>query len=388
MRRISVFTGTRAEYGLLYWIMRGLEESTEVDFQLYVGGMHLSHEFGHTVDQIEDDGFQITERLEFLISSDSAVAICKSMGLGVITSAEVLARHQPDLLVILGDRFEALAIAQAAMVLRIPIAHIHGGETTEGLIDEAVRHSITKMSQLHFTATELYRQRVIQLGEQPNKVINSGAPGVDNIVRLPLLQRHELTDTIGFNLDAPYVLVTYHPVTLVSGGASESLEYLLEELNFYPDYKVVVSYPNADTDGRRLIEILKKYKDAAPDRIYLVHSLGQLRYLSILKHCAAVLGNSSSGLIEAPAVGVPTLNIGKRQQGRISGSTVINCDADRASISIGLNKVLSAEFKKTCQNASNPYGVGDASKVIVDELISHKLDSLVEKSFYDLGSKL
>ena len=387
MRKIAVFTGTRAEYGLLYWVIKELAESPEVDLQLYVGGMHLSHEFGYTMEQIVSDGFRVTESLDFLLSSDTAVAICKSMGLATISAAEALSRHKPDILVLLGDRFECLAVAQAAMVMRIPIAHIHGGESTEGLIDEAVRHSITKMSHLHFTATEFYRQRVIQLGEHPKNVINSGAPGVDNVIRLPLLQRNELTDAIGFDLDGPYVLVTYHPVTLVSGGEPAALEALLEELKRYPNYKVVACYPNADTDGRRLIEILKRYENTEPDRVYLVRSLGQLRYLSLLKHCEAVLGNSSSGLIEAPAAGVPTLNIGKRQQGRITGATVLSCDANRTSISAGLVKVLSKEFKIDCANARNPYGGGDSSRVIVDKLISHKLEGLIEKSFYDLGNK-
>lgn len=384
MRKIAVFTGTRAEYGLLYWVMRGLEESTKVNFQLFVGGMHLSPEFGHTIDQIENDGFQITDRFEFLLSSDSAVAVCKSMSLALISAAEAFARHKPDLLVLLGDRFESLAIAQAAMVSRIPIAHIHGGEITEGLIDEAVRHSITKMAHLHFTAAEPYRQRVIQLGEQPEKVFNSGAPGIDSIVKLPLLKREQLSDAIGFNLENPYFLLTYHPVTLVGGGDSEALENLLAGLDRYPNFQVVVSYPNADTDGRRLIKILKTYRDTQPNRVHLVHSLGQLRYLSLLKYCKAILGNSSSGLIEAPTFGVPTLNIGKRQKGRLSGDTVLNCNSTRISILNGLEKILSSEFMDTSAKAVNPYGIGAASKMIVDELISHDLAGLVDKSFYDL----
>lgn len=384
MRKIAVFTGTRAEYGLLYWVMRGLQESAEVNCQIFVGGMHLSQEFGYTVDQIENDGFQITDRFEFLLSSDSAVAVCKSMGLALISAAEAFSRHKPELLVLLGDRFESLAVAQAAMISRIPIAHIHGGETTEGLIDEAVRHSITKMAHLHFTAAEPYRQRVIQLGEQPDKVFNSGAPGIDSIVRLPLLKREQLSDAIGFKLENAYFLVTYHPVTLISGGVSEALENLLAELDRYPNYQVVVSYPNADTDGRHLIEILKAYRDAQPNRVHLVRSLGQLRYLSLLKHCKAVLGNSSSGLIEAPTFGVPTLNIGERQKGRLSGDTVLNCDSTRISILNGLKKILSPEFLEASTEAVNPYGIGAASRMIVDELISHDLEGLVEKSFHDL----
>ena len=387
MRKIAVFTGTRAEYGLLYWIIKELNDSEEIELQLFVGGMHLVSEFGHTVAQIEQDGFQITDRWEFLLSSDSPVGLSKSMGLAMISAAESFARHKPDLLVVLGDRFEALAVAQAAMVSRVPIAHIHGGEKTEGLIDEAIRHSITKMAHLHFTATEPYRGRVIQLGERPEKVFNFGAPGIDSAVRLELLSRSELAKAIEFDLARPYFLLTYHPVTLKSGGAWETLENLLSALNEYPGYQIVASYPNADTDGRRLIQILNSYANSYPDRVCLVHSLGQVRYLSLLKHCSAVIGNSSSGLIEAPTFGVPTLNIGSRQRGRLSGASVLHCEESADSISTGLRVILSSEFRSICKNSKNPYGVGDASKSIVNELLSHDLNGLIEKTFYDFGEE-
>lgn len=384
MKKIAVFTGTRAEYGLLYWIIKALHEANEAELQLWVGGMHLSPEFGYTVNQIEEDGFSVTERLDFLLSSDSPVAISKSMGLAIISAAEAFERNKPDLLVVLGDRFESLAIAQAAMIARVPIAHIHGGETTEGLIDEAIRHSITKMAHLHFTATETYRKRVIQLGEQPNCVFNMGAPGIDSIKKLPLISKENLSAAVGFNLDKPYFVVTYHPVTLEAGGSSASLEYLLEALDEFPEYQTVISYPNADTDGRRLIKILDEYQELHPQRVFLVRSLGQLKYLSVVKHSVAVLGNSSSGLIEAPTFGIPTLNIGNRQKGRLCGETVVNCGESKNDILEAINKILEPEFQKKCRNATNPYGTGDSSEKIVQKLLSYPLDNLLQKSFFDL----
>ncbi|GLR63050.1 UDP-N-acetylglucosamine 2-epimerase [Marinospirillum insulare] len=384
MKKIAVFTGTRAEYGLLYWVIKYLHEAPEVSLQLMVGGMHLSPEFGYTVKQIEEDGFLVTERLDFLLSSDSPVAISKSMALATISAAEAFERNQPDLLVVLGDRFESMAVSQAAMIARVPIAHIHGGETTEGLIDEAVRHSITKMAHLHFTATEAYRKRVIQLGEHPELVFNTGAPGIDSIKKLPLISKKELSSAVGFNLDKPYFVVTYHPVTLEVGGGSISLEYLLAALDEYPEYQAIISYPNADTDGRRLIKILDKYQELHPDRVFLVRSLGQLKYLSALKHCVAVLGNSSSGLIEAPTFGVPTLNIGNRQKGRLCGETVVSCGESKTEILAAMKKILNPDFQESCRKAINPYGSGNASEKIVKQLLSHSLDNLLEKSFYDM----
>jgi UDP-hydrolysing UDP-N-acetyl-D-glucosamine 2-epimerase len=387
MRKIGVFTGTRAEYGLLYWVMKGLQLEKNIDFQLFVGGMHLSREFGFTVEQIEADGFNITERLDFLLSSDSSEAIAKSMALALMSASEAFNRHRPDLLVILGDRFEAMAIAQAAMILRVPIAHIHGGETTEGVIDEAVRHSISKMAHLHFSATESYRKRVIQLGEHPDRVFNFGAPGIDSIKQLKLLDREELSADLGFKLNEPYFVVTFHPVTLMDGGDSGALVNLISALNHYPNYKVLVSYPNADADNGELIKILDAYYQNNKDRVLLLRSLGQLRYLSALKHCKAALGNSSSGLIEAPSFGIPTLNIGDRQKGRLAGATVLSCDSTKSSITEGLCTILSSEFMEVCAREKNPYGIGRASQKIVSKLVSHPLNGLVKKQFYDLSGE-
>ena len=385
MKKIAVFTGTRAEYGLLYWVIKGLQEATEVELQLYVGGMHLSPEFGYTIEQIEKDGFFVNERMEFLLSSDSPVGITKSMGLALINSAEVLERNKPDLIVLLGDRFESMAVAQAAMVACIPIAHIHGGETTEGLIDEAVRHSITKMSHLHFPATEGYKKRIQQLGETPERIFNFGAPGIDSIIKLELLKREELTKALGFSLDQPYFMVTYHPVTLEARGASDSLVNLLKVLDEYPNHQLIVTYPNADTHGRKLIEILDEYQNANPSRVLLTRSLGQLRYLSAMKYCDAVIGNSSSGLIETPTFNVPTVNIGNRQKGRIAGETVLHCDESIESIKDTISKAVSADFIEHCQKSSNPYGTGDSSGRIVEKLINYPLTGIVNKKFYDLS---
>ena len=385
MRKIAVFTGTRAEYGLLYWVIKGLQEATEVELQLYVGGMHLSPEFGYTIEQIEEDGFFVNERMEFLLSSDSPVGITKSMGLALINSAEVIERNKPDLIVLLGDRFESMAVAQAAMVACIPIAHIHGGETTEGLIDEAVRHSITKMSHLHFPATEGYKKRIQQLGETPERIFNFGAPGIDSIIKLQLLEREELTKAIGFSLDKPYFMVTYHPVTLEAGGASDSLVNLLKVLDEYPNHQLIVTYPNADTHGRKLIEILDEYQSANPSRVLLTRSLGQLRYLSAMKYCDAVIGNSSSGLIETPTFNVPTVNIGNRQKGRIAGETVLHCDESLESIKDTISKAVSADFIEHCQKSSNPYGTGDSSERIVEKLINYPVLGIVNKKFNDLS---
>jgi UDP-N-acetylglucosamine 2-epimerase (non-hydrolysing)/GDP/UDP-N,N'-diacetylbacillosamine 2-epimerase (hydrolysing) len=384
MRKIAVFTGTRAEYGLLYWVIKGIQESDLSELQLYAGGMHLSPEFGYTVNQIIDDGFPITEKMEFLLSSDTPVGIAKSMALALIGAAEALERHKPDLLVLLGDRFESMALAQAAMLACIPIAHIHGGETTEGLIDEAVRHSMTKMSHFHFTTTETYKKRVIQLGEKPDTVFNVGAPGIDSIIKLPLMDKDSLAKSINFDLSSKYFMITYHPVTLEASGSSQALLTLNQALESFPDFNCIITYPNADTHGRELIKILDDFKKKNPDRVLLVQSLGQLRYLSLLKYCTAVIGNSSSGLIEAPTFNVPTINIGNRQKGRIAGETVIQCGHSLEDIKGAIKIAISPKFKLCCKQAKNPYGNGDSSIHIVKELLSCSLDKSIVKSFYDI----
>ena len=377
MRKIAVFTGTRAEYGLLYWLLKDIQTDSALELQLLVSAMHLSPEFGMTYQQIEADGFAITEKVEMLLSSDSAVGTAKSIGLGVIGFADALARIKPDVLIILGDRFEALAVAQAAMILRIPIAHIHGGEITEGAYDDAIRHAITKLSLLHFTSTETHRNRVIQLGESPSRVHNVGAVGLDHLARSDLMSVSALATSLSFKLEQPYVLVTYHPVTLASEPAEESFLNLLAALDEYPEFQVILTYPNADDGGRAIIPLLEAYAKKQPQRVLAIPSLGQLRYLSAVKHAAAVVGNSSSGIIEIPSFKVPTVNIGERQRGRLAAKSVFSCAADTGSIVSTLSSALDADLSQV----SNPYGKGNASGAVLEQL---KLADLTEvKTFYD-----
>jgi UDP-N-acetylglucosamine 2-epimerase (non-hydrolysing)/GDP/UDP-N,N'-diacetylbacillosamine 2-epimerase (hydrolysing) len=385
VKKIAVFTGTRAEYGLLYWLMRGVQEDSALDLQVIVSGMHLLPEFGETVRAIEQDGFEIDARVDMLMSSSSGVGIAKSIGVGTLGFADALDRLSPDCVVVLGDRFEALAIAQAAMVMQIPLVHIHGGELTEGLIDEAIRHSITKMAHLHFTSTETYRKRVIQLGEQPDRVFNVGAPALENIRRLELLEQPELEESLGFKLEEAPLLVTYHPVTLKEGGGIESLRDLLTALDEQvARRKIVITFPNADTHGRDLIPLLQAFADKNPGRVMLAQSLGQVRYLSLLKLAGAVVGNSSSGLLEAPALRVPTVDIGIRQQGRLKPKTVVSSDDDLVSIRRALEHALSEEHRRICETAGNPYGDGYVTEKILPVLKGCEKEGLLFKSFYNV----
>ncbi|HHH1036041.1 TPA: UDP-N-acetylglucosamine 2-epimerase, partial [Yersinia enterocolitica] len=331
-KTVAVFSGTRADYGLLYWLMFDINKDPDLILKLLVSGTHLSPEFGLTYKKIEDDGFKIDEKIEILLSSDSAVGTAKSMGLGIISFADALNRIAPDLLVVLGDRFEALAVAQTAMILRIPIVHIHGGELTAGAYDDSIRHAITKLSYLHFTATEEYRRRVIQLGEEPDRVKNVGAVGLDHLRRTPLLDLDELSTSLGFDIEVDYFLVTYHPVTLSGEPSETSFKNLLTALDSFPDYQIILTYPNADDGGRCIIPMIEAYAACQPQRVLAIPSLGQARYLSAVKHASAVIGNSSSGIIEVPSLNVPTVNIGQRQDGRLAAKSVINCTANVESI--------------------------------------------------------
>lgn len=378
MRKIAVFTGTRAEYGLLYWLLKDIQADSTLELQLLVSAMHLSPEFGMTYQQIETDGFFITEKVEMLLSSDSAVGTAKSIGLGVIGFADALARMQPDVLVILGDRFEALAVAQAAMILRIPIVHIHGGEITEGAYDDAIRHAITKLSLLHFTSTETHRNRVIQLGESPYRVHNVGAVGLDHLQRSDLMPISTLADSLSFKLEQPYILVTYHPVTLASEPAKESFLNLLAALDQFPELQIILTYPNSDDGGRVIIPVLEAYAKKQPKRVLAIPSLGQLRYLSAVKHAVAVVGNSSSGIIEVPSFKIPTINIGERQRGRLAASSVFSCNVDTDSIVSTLRSALNADLSQVI----NPYGKGNASGAILEHLKAAKLTEI--KTFYDI----
>lgn len=383
-KKIAVFTGTRAEYGLLFWLLKDIQSDCELDLQLLVSGMHLSPEFGETYQQIERDGFKIDEKIEILLSSDSAVGTAKSMGLGVLGFADALARLQPNVLVILGDRFEALAAAQTAMILRIPILHLHGGEITEGAYDDAIRHAITKLSYLHGTSTEEYRQRVIQLGEAPDRVRNVGAIGLDHLKRADFMEVEGLAKSLNFPLSQPFFLVTYHPVTLGEELPEVSFQALLDALDEFPDHQVILTYPNADDGGRRIIPILEQYARERPLRILAIPSLGQVRYLSAVKHATAVIGNSSSGIIEVPAFDVPTVNIGVRQKGRLAAKSVLHCAPNQQAISAAIGAAVSRNYKQADEVVYNPYGQGDVSKQVIDMLKSLQFEP--SKAFYDLSS--
>jgi GDP/UDP-N,N'-diacetylbacillosamine 2-epimerase (hydrolysing) len=382
-RKVCVITGTRAEYGLLRWVMQGIKDDPELTLQVIATGMHLSPEFGLTYREIEKDGFQIDRKVEMLTSSDTPVGIAKSMGLGTIGFADALNELKPDLIVVLGDRFEIFAAVAAALVARVPVAHLHGGETTEGAFDEALRHSITKMSHLHFVAAEEYRQRVIQLGEQPERVFLVGGLGIDNIKRLKLLDRIELEASIDFQLGPKNLLITFHPVTLETSTAEDQMAALLAALAELKDTQLIFTMPNADTDGRVLIKMVQQFVAQHPNaRGYT--SLGQLRYLSCIAQVDGVVGNSSSGLAEVPSFKKGTINIGDRQRGRLQASSVINCEPTRQSIGTALKKLYTAAFQASLSEVKNPYGEGGASEQVVKTIKHFVLDGITKKSFYDL----
>jgi GDP/UDP-N,N'-diacetylbacillosamine 2-epimerase (hydrolysing) len=382
-RKICVITGTRAEYGLLRWVMQGIKEDAGLTLQIVATGMHLSPEFGLTYREIEKDGFQIDRKVEMLTSSDTSVGIAKSMGLGLIGFADALNELKPNLIVVLGDRFEIFAAVSAALVARIPVAHLHGGETTEGAFDEALRHSITKMSHLHFVAAEPYRQRVIQLGEQPDRVFLVGGLGIDNIKCLKLLERAELEAALDLKLSSRNLLITFHPVTLETSTAADQMAELLAALAELKNTLLIFTLPNADTDGRILIQMVDQFVAMHPNsRAYT--SLGQLRYLSCIAHVDGVVGNSSSGLGEAPALKKGTVNIGDRQRGRLQANSVINCEPTRQSVEAALVKLYSADFQASLSGVINPYGEGGASEKVVKVIKRFEIDGIVKKSFYDL----
>ncbi len=384
MRKICVITGTRAEYGLLFWTMKALQSDIDVELSICVTGMHLSPEFGLTYKKINEDGFYITDKVETLLSSDTSVGIAKSIGLGIISFSEVFERIQPDLILVLGDRFEIFAACSAAMVSRIPIAHCHGGEATEGLIDEAIRHSITKMAQIHFTSTEEFKKRVIQLGEQPKNVYNVGALGIENINKLKLLNRNEFEDSINFKLKRFNFLVTFHPVTLDCSSAEEQFNELLQAIDKNENTSIIFTKPNADADGRIIIQMIDEYVRENSLKAIAFTSLGQLRYLSAIQYMDAVIGNSSSGLIEVPSFKIPTINIGDRQQGRVKAISVIDCEANEFDIKIGIQKAMSQEFKEQLKFLQNPYGEKNSSVEIIKVLKNTELSGLIKKQFYNL----
>ncbi|WP_422165445.1 UDP-N-acetylglucosamine 2-epimerase [Aliarcobacter cryaerophilus] len=383
MKKICVVTGTRAEYGLLYWLLKEIEADKELELQVIVTGMHLSPEFGLTYRTIEKE-FKINKKIEMLLSSDTSVGISKSMGLAQISFAESYDELKPDIVIVLGDRYEIFSATSAAMIAKIPIAHLHGGEKTEGAFDESIRHSITKMSHLHFTATNEYKNRVIQLGEHPSRVFNVGGMGIENIKRLKLLSKDEFEKSIYFKLNIKNILVTFHPVTLENSTAQEQFQELLNAIDELKDTNIIFTKANSDTDGRVINQMIDEYVTKNSNKSIVFTSLGQLRYLSALQYVDAVVGNSSSGLAEAPSFKIGTINIGDRQKGRIKASSVIDCEPNKDSILQAFNILNSKEFQNSLINVKNPYGDGYASKRIVEILKNVDLKNILKKSFYDL----
>ena len=382
-RKICVVTGTRAEYGLLYWLMKEINVDNALVLQVVVTGMHLSKEFGNTYQQIEKDGFTIDKKVDISLTSDTELAISKSMGLGVIGFADVFNKLQPDLIVVLGDRFEIFSAVSAALIAKIPVAHLHGGEVTEGVIDESIRHSITKMSHLHFAATDEYRNRIIQLGEQPDKVFHVGGLGIDNINKLKLLSKADFENTINFELGEKNILITFHPVTLEKSTSGMQFQALLDSISELKNTKIIFTKANADTDGRVINTMIDDYV-AKHDNTIAFTSMGQLNYLSALQFIDAVVGNSSSGLIEAPSFKIGTIDIGDRQKGRIKTDSVISCLPKKRNIDSAFNKMYSEEFQNTLDQVENAYGKGGASKEIVNIIKSVNLDNIIKKPFHDI----
>ncbi|QCP53483.1 UDP-N-acetylglucosamine 2-epimerase (hydrolyzing) [Trinickia violacea] len=384
MRTICIFTGTRAEYGLLRPLIRALAATQDVTVKLLATGSHVAESSGATWREIAGDGIAIDERIEVLMDSASESGVYTAMGLGMIRYGDAFRRLEPDLLVILGDRFEAFAAAAAATVCKIPIAHLHGGELTFGAIDESFRHAITKLSHLHFASTEAYRTRVIQLGERPDRVFAVGAMGVENIRTLDLFDKDEIDRRLGIDPQQPYFLVTFHPATLSPKRPEAQLNALLDALERFPDHTVVMTGANADAGGMAINRLLAARAAEHPGRYRFHMSLGARLYLSAARYAAAVVGNSSSAIIEVPTLGVPSVDIGPRQAGRVRGESVITCDDDTAHIVEALRRALSADFRQRAASASNPYDRPGTTAQIVDILVSHDLSDLLHKTFYDL----
>ena len=383
MRTIGVVTVARSDYSIYLPVLRRIQEERDLQLRLIIAGMHLSPEFGLTASQIEEDGFQITDRVEMLLSSDTPEGIGKSMGLGTIGFAQTYARCRPDILLVLGDRFEMHAAVVASLPFKMPVAHIHGGESTEGLIDESIRHSITKMSHLHFASTEKYAERLIQMGEEPWRVTVSGAPSLDNLSQMPLLNLEELKNQYGLDLSSPFLLVTCHPVTLEYEQTQYHMSELLSALE-ESGYGVVFTYPNADTCGRLIIEMITE--SISRNRGWQVAvNLGTQGYVSLMSHAAAMVGNSSSGIIEAASSSLPVVNIGNRQRGRLHGPNVIDVGYRREEVRAGIARAGSPQFRSDIAGIDNPYGDGHAAQRIVQKLREIRIDDkLLMKRFFDI----
>lgn len=382
---ICIMTATRAEYGLLKPLISKLNNLKEFEVRVVVTGMHLSPEYGLTYLEIEQDRFPIDRKIEILTDSDTPAAVSKSMGMAMIGFGKYFEERRPDLLIVLGDRYETMAVCTAAMNERIPIAHLYGGETTEGALDECIRHAITKMSYLHFTSTEEYRKRVIQLGESPKRVFTVGAIGVENILKTQLISLQELEKSIEFSLERPYAVVTFHPVTLEKNNVKEQFMELLAALDHHTELNYILTKANSDAHGRVINSMIDDYASSR-ENVVAFASLGMLRYLSALKYSSVVIGNSSSGLLEAPSFGIPTINIGDRQKGRQQSSSVINCITEAKSIEKAITRALSKEFREIALITINPYGDGNTSDKIIKILKSQLLEQEIDlmKTFYNI----
>lgn len=383
IKKIAVITGTRAEFGILSPLIRAIDNDDNYILQLVVSAMHLSPEFGFTIEEIHNYGFKVDKKVECLLSSDSSVGVSKSIALALIGFADAFEELQPDLILILGDRSEMLAAATAASMANIPIAHLHGGETTEGAYDEAIRHAITKMSFWHFAATEAYRKRIIQLGEDPIRVFNVGAIGLDSVKNLSLLSQLEIEEFLGIKIDTHTILITYHPVTLEKASAKEQFGAILEALDSLDNAKFIFTHSNSDKEGRLINNMIEKYVSNNPNKAISFKSLGQLRYFSCLKFISAVLGNSSSGIVEVPYFNIPTINIGDRQKGRIAPESVIQSTGDVQSIRDSIELALSNKFNAKIQKQEKLYGDGNTVSAIMNILKSHTINDL-KKPFYDI----
>lgn len=386
MRKICVVTGTRAEYGLLSRLMRMIKDSRNTQLQVIATNMHLSPKYGNTFQEIEEDGFTIDYKIPIIDDNDedNAVSTVKSMAKALSGFADAYNSLKPDLVVVLGDRYEILAATEAALIERIPIAHIHGGEVTEGAFDDAIRHSITKMSNLHFTATEEYRKRVIQLGEQPDKVFYVGALGVENIKKLHLMGKEEIEREIDFIIDDKTIIVTYHPVTLGERTAKEDIEDFIAALEERKDLRVIFTMPNSDTGSQFIVDAINEFTTRNADRSKAFKSLGVIRYLSVMKQAVAAVGNSSSGVLEVPSFGIPSLDIGDRQKGRLAADSVFHCKSDKESVLKGLDSVLSKHFRELAQFVHNPYEKENTAGEIFNVISTYPLGHLKQKHFYDL----
>lgn len=386
MRKVCVITGSRAEYGLMQRLLHMMQESPLVDLQLVVTNMHLSPKFGNTYKEIEADGFTIAKRVPIIDEDevDCADTTLHSMARAIEGFSKAYIELKPDLVCFLGDRYEMLSAAIAAMIHRIPIAHIGGGTVTEGAYDDAIRHSITKMSQLHFASTEVYCKRIIQLGEDPKRVFCMGSPGIENIKTLPLKTKEDIESDINFKIDDHTILVTYHPVTLGNHTVEQDISDFIAALEVRQDLRVVFTMPNSDTGSQTIVDAVNQFVASHPERAAAYKSLGVVRYLSVMKEVAAVVGNSSSGIVEVPSFGIPTLNIGDRQKGRLAADSVYNCETDKESILKGLNMVLSEDFKEKAKHTKNPYEKEGTAKIMFDVISTYSLEQLGQKHFFDL----